>query len=248
MQGDNAQAIFLGLAVAGGVVGALLPPLGRMSRLPYFGFVVFSYIFSFGSVYAVSLSENLPLVFWVYLTVGVLSGVLIALISRARSADIVGDGSYAFMAFIPILGWYLIFASGKFTGSTVTKSNTMTTKVGLALAGFIGTFGTYGMIEGASQDVSNEFAKQVAAEITPARIDSITTLLKAEAVGNRVKIYHTFEGQREQLSSEALQGVKSNICANEEMREIFEQAGVEREFIYLDQNEELLGSFVAGCP
>jgi hypothetical protein len=247
LQGENSQVIFLGLAVAGGFLGAFLQPLGRMSRLPYFGFLVLSYIFVFGSVYALGLSTNVPLIFWGYLTMGVLSGILTAWIARARSADIIGDGSYAFLAFIPLIGWYLVFASGKFTGSTVTKSKTMTTKVALALAGIIGTAGTYGTIEGARQDTPNEFAKQVASEVTPSRLDSVTTLLRAEAVENRVRLYHMIEGQTENLSSETLQNIKSNVCADDEIRGLLEQANVEREFIYLDENQNILGSFVAGC-
>ncbi len=247
LQGENSQIIFLSLGIAGGVLGAFLPTLGRMSRLPYFGLLVLSYILIFGTIYALSSSANVPLVFWGFLTVGVLSGVLGAWIARARSADVIGDGSYAFLAFIPFVGWYLVFASGKFTGSTVTTSKTLMNKMGLALAGFVGTFGTYGLIENARQDAPNEFAKQIVSEIKPSRLDNVTTLLKAEAVENRVKLYHVIEGRTENLPTETLQGIKSNICAEEEIRSLFEQANVEREFIYLDESMSPLGSFVAGC-
>lgn len=248
LQGENSQIIFLGLAIAGGVLGAFLPPLGRMSRLPYFGFLILSYILVFGSDYALGSSTNVPLVFWGYLIIGIGSGVLTAWIARARSADVVGDGSYAFLAFIPLVGWYLIFASGGYTGSTITTSKTMTTKIGLALAGFIGTFGTYGLIQDARQDAPNEFARQVASEVTPSRLDNVTTLLRAEAVENRVKLYHVIEGRTEEMPANMLQGIKSNVCAETEIRSLFEQAGVEREFIYLDESMNPLGSFVAGCP
>jgi len=33
IQGENSQTMFFGLAMAGGVLGAFLPPLGRMRRL-----------------------------------------------------------------------------------------------------------------------------------------------------------------------------------------------------------------------
>lgn len=248
LQGENSQIIFLSLAIAGGVLGAFLPPLGRMSRLPYFGLLVLSYIFVFGSAFVLGSSTNVPLVFWGYLIVGVGSGVVTAWIARARSCDIVGDGSSAVLAFIPFVGWYLVFATGKFTGSTTTKSTTTTTKIGLALAGFIGTFGTYGMIDDARQDAPNKLAKQIASEIKPARLDDVTTLIKAEAVENRVRIFHVIEGRTEHLTRELLQGIKSNACANTQISNLFEQANVEREFIYLDERMNPLGSFVAGCP
>lgn len=248
LQSENFQGIFLGLAMAGGVLGAFLPPLGRMSRLPYLGFLILSYVLVFGAAYALGSSTNVPLVFWGYLILGVGSGIVTAWIARARSADIVGDGSYAFLAFIPIVGWYLVFAFGKFTGSAVTTSKTMTTKIGLALAGFIGTFGTYGMIEGARLDSAHTFAKQVASEVKPSRLDDVTTLLKAEAVENRVNFYYVIEGRIEKLPAETLQTIKSNVCANEEIRSLFEQANVERQFIYFDESMNRLGSFVAGCP
>jgi hypothetical protein len=249
MQGENSQQIFMGLGIAGGVLGAFLQPIGRMSRLPYFGYLILLYILAFGGGYVLGLSTNVALIFWGYLILGVSVGALTAWIARARSADIVGDGSYAFLAFIPLAGLYLVFASGKFLGNTVAQSKTTTTKVGLALAGFMGTFGTYGMIESAGQDAPNQFAEQIVSEIvTPSRLDKVTILMKAEAVENRVRLSHIIEGQAEQLPTEFLQGIKSRICANTEMISLYEQMNVEREFLYFDESMNPLGSFVAGCP
>lgn len=249
LQGENSQIIFLGLAIAGGVLGAFLPPLERMSRLPYLGFLVLSYVFVFGGTFALGLSTNVQLIFWGYLILGIGSGIVTAWIARARSSDIIGDGSCAFLAFIPLIGWYLVFATGKFTGNTTTTSKTTKTKIWLALAGFISTFGTYAMIDDARKDAPNEFAKQVVLETSaPIRLDQVTTLIRAEAVENRVRLFHVVEGRSEKLPTKMLQGIKSSICSNTEMVALYEQMNVEREFIYLDEAMNPLGSFVTGCP
>lgn len=247
MQGDYGQAIFWALSVIGGVLGAFLPPLGKMSRLPYLGFFILFYVLTFIFFYSLGSSSSVPLIFWSYLIVGVLSGSFLAWIARARSSDIKGDGSDAFLAFIPLIGLILVFASGKHVGPAKT-SKSKSTIVGLVVAGLIGIAGTYGLIELSRGVTAVKFAREVVLNTSvPQRLDSVTTLIEAKAAGNRVKLHYLVEGQTAVMSEEALQGIKSNICKNHEVRVLFEEAGVEREFIYLDDKRNILGSFVAGC-
>lgn len=247
MQGEYGQAIFWGLSITGGVLGAFFPPLGKMSRLPYFGLIILSYVLVFTFMYFLGSSLNVPLIFWSYLIVGVLSGSLLAWIARARSADIKGDGRDAFLAFIPIIGLLLVFTSGKHEGP-VTTSKTKPTIVGLVVAGLVGIFGTYGIIEVARGGGAEEFAREVVLNTSvPQRLDSVTTLIEAKAVGNRVKLYHVIDGRTDGITDDALQRINANVCSNGEVRNLFEDAGVEREFIYLDENQKQLGSFVVSC-
>jgi hypothetical protein len=241
-QGELGQLLFLGLAIAGGVLGAFLPPIGRMSRLPYFGCLVIIYISTYGALFALSSSLNVTLIFWGYIFVGVGTGIIGAWTARARSADIVGDGRSAYLAFIPIVGWYLVFATGKFTGSSITTSKTTTTKLWLALGALMGTLGNYAIITGATADAPNQFAKQVVAEFQPARIDEFTRMIGAEAVENRVIITYVVEG----ISAVDCGWINSKVCAME-TQSIFEQAGIERELLYFDEDMNSLGSFVLDC-
>ena len=186
---------------------------------------------------------NITLLFWGYLFVGVGSGTISAWVARARSADMVGDGRSAYLAFIPFVGWYLVFATGKFAGSSITTSKTMTTKLWLALGALMGTLGNYAIITGAAADCPSQFAKQTAAEIQPARIDEITRVIGAEAVENRIIITNVIEGIISGLDLELL---NSNTCAATDFA-MFRQAGVDVEYLYLDEDMNSLGSFVVDC-
>lgn len=243
-QGENSQILFLGLYIAGGVLGAFLPPIGRMSRLPYFGCFVISILSYFGAFAALNSSSNVALLFWSYLFLGVGFGIILAWIARARSADMVGDGHLAFIAFIPFFAWYLIFSSRKFTGNSITKSKDTTTRLSLALAALMGTLGNYLIITGAAVDSPSIFAKQVVAEFQPARLDERTRVIGMEAVKNRVIITHVIEGF---VSGIDLELINSMSCASE-TQSIFEQAGVERELLYLNEDMKSLGSVVVDCP
>lgn len=244
LQGENSQILFLGLAIAGGVLGAFLPPIGRMSRLPYFGCLVIVYISPLAAFAALNSTLNVTLLFWSYLFVGVGTGIILAWIARARSADIVGDGRLAFLSFIPFFHLYIIFSSRKFIGSSITTSKTTTTRLWLALAALMGTLGNYLIITGAAADSPSLFAKQVVAEFQPARLDERTRAIGAEAIENRVIITYVVEGF---VSSLDLELINSNSCAAN-VQNIFERAGVERELLYLDEDMNSLGSVVVDCP
>ena len=244
---DASRLFFYGLAIFGGVIGAFLPPIGRLSRLPYFGFVILIFGATFALIYSVSQSVNIPLVFWGYISIGVLSGIASAWAARARSADIVGDGRYAFLGFIPLAALYLFFAGGRFLGEGVTKSDSTGNKFALVVVAILGVLGAFGAVDLPSKNRENQFATEVAASVVPARLDSMTLLLRAEAHGSRVKIFHTFEGDAETLNEAAFERLKANVCAETEISQLFSQAGVEREFIYLTKDGEPIGSFVARC-
>ncbi len=94
LQGDSSQAIFIGLAIVGGVLGAYLPPIGKVDRFRYVFLIAFLYLLAFACLYTLRFSSNVPLFFWGYIAIGILTGVFTAWVARARSADIFGDGSY----------------------------------------------------------------------------------------------------------------------------------------------------------
>ena len=247
MQGDYSQVIFWGLTLTGGVLGAFLPALERLSRLPYLALIILLYLASFTVIYVLGGSANVPLLFWGYLIAGVLNGMLLAWIARARSADIKGDGRGAYIAFIPVVALYLIFARGQHEGPT-TQHRTIGAKVGLLAVAIISVVGTYSVIDVAREGAPSEFAKQAALQTpVPQRLDRVTTLVQVKAVGNRVKSYHVIDGRTDAIPEDALQRISANICSDTEVSGLFKNAGVEREFIYLGEGEQRLGSFVVSC-
>lgn len=245
---NAARSFFFGLAMIGGVMGAFIPPIGKLGRLAYFALALSIYGGSFALLYVLGQSEDIPLVFWGYLLIGILTGIVTAWVARARSADIVGDGRYAFLGFIPFAALYLVFTAGRSLGAGIAKSKTTGTKNGLGLAAIFGIIITYGATGlGPNQSEQNQFAKEVANSVVPQRIDDTTLLVRAEAVGNRLKFFYTVEGPTGTLTEASFEKIKEGVCSDSETSKVLVQAGVDREYIYLDEKKELIGSFIAGC-
>jgi len=242
-----ARTFFFGLAIIGGVIGALLPPIGKIGRLAYFASAISIYGGSFAFLYAVGQSTDVALIYFGYIFIGVLTGVVTSWVARARSADIIGDGRYAYLAFIPFVALYLVFAGGRFFGQGVSKSDSTTTKNGLWISVIFGLLLTFTATKMNENSDANQFARDVAASIGPKRIDSVTRLIGAEADDNLIKIFHVFEGEATILTEASFEKIKASVCSDIEAVETMRSFGLEREFIYLDEDGELIGSFVADC-
>ncbi|GKX33304.1 MAG: hypothetical protein MnENMB40S_09220 [Rhizobiaceae bacterium MnEN-MB40S] len=106
------------------IIGGLLAPvfarsLGELDRAPYFAcsfllFLALSVTMQFWLAAPIAMSGGF---FWLLYLVQFISfiiyGFLVAVLAMARSRDIFGHGYGAILAFIPFVGFYLMFARGQ---------------------------------------------------------------------------------------------------------------------------------------
>lgn len=236
------------LAIFGGVLGAFLPSLERLPRLAYIGVVLLTYLVSFSLFFAIRNSGSIAFAFWGYILVGIGTGLFTAWFARARSTDIRGDGRDAYLAFIPIIAIYLMVAHQKRDGQLIYKSDTIGINIGLALAAIVSFSGVNAYVEYAKRNSDPEaFAQKIASMVEPRWLNTMTLLRGAEAVGTRVTVYHVIKGRDRFITNDALSATRQMLCESEQKSALFDRMGMEREFVYLDENDQVLGSFIAGC-
>jgi len=236
------------LAIFGGVLGSLLSPLERLSRLAYVGAVLLTYLVAFSVFVAIGNSGSIAFVFWGYILIGIGTGLFTAWFARARSTDIRGDGRVAYLAFIPVISIYLMVAHSKHEGQSFSKTDPIEINIALALAAIVAVSGANAYVEYAKRNTDPEaFAQKIASMVEPRWLNTMTLLRGAEAVGTRVTVYHVIKGRDRFITDEALSATRRTLCETESKSVLFDRMGMEREFVYLDEDEQILGSFIAGC-
>ena len=133
-------------------------------------------------------------------------------------------------------------------GQPLYKMDPIRINVGLTLAAIVAFSKAKSYIECARLSTDSEvFAQKIASIVEPRWLNTMTLLKGAEAVGTRVTVYHVIKGRDRFITDEALSATHRTLCETESKSVLFDRMGMEREFVYLDEDEQILGSFIAGC-
>lgn len=245
-------AINYGCLVLGGLIGGLTDRSGReLSRAPYFAFtgLLIAGLSLFGLIevqFLVGAMVNRVLWLLLALELSALAvvGFLAARIALARSRHATGDGSLAFLAFIPVANLYLLFKArpADWPPSPADAGHALNGGMGVVL-GLVAAAGS-GLLDRAatasternmalaaeSGDLDRAFLPDLlrniaAGEATPQTVDEFTTLTSITPGDATLDYRYVVDLRGQKLSDGVRALVIEKSCSNEILGRVFRAGG-----------------------
>ena len=264
------RLINYGLVIGGGVIaGIVTRSTVAIARAPYFAYTALI-LFAASAVeivWLLSISAMTGGYLWVLMMVSVAAtvagGFFLCVIAMARSRDAHGHARMAFLAFIPLANFWLLFARPQNDNSASRPPTIRLLSGGLGvLTGFVllgATAGVNGFIELQAQVLEQQVKEEpnaqqtginqmirsrglektlllMAAESpTPFTVDEVTTLMRIEAVGTQLTRRYVVDVDGWTVTDEFRARSRNTVCAWPPFEPILRAGGSIRE-VYVQKN------------
>ena len=270
---ETIKQIGYGLVVVGAIIaGIVVRSRVEMARATYFAYsaLVMFLVAAVQVVWLLSVPAMTGGYLWVLMAISlaswIASGYFLCGIAMARSRDARGNARMAFLAFIPIANFWLLFARSENEASTHHASTTPLFSGGLGVVtGFVLLAAAVGVSvytneqsrtleqQALNDPVSligimirskglEEALRLIAAESqTPIAVDEVTTLARIEAAGRRLQRTYLVDREGWKITEKFRTRVRDGICAFSAFQPILRAGGTIRE-VYTDRSGREIGA------
>ena len=266
MSENTMGLIGYGLAVVGAIIAAIfVRSKVEIAREAYFAYstLILFLVSSVQAVWLLSIPATEGDYLWVLMAVSfaasIASGYFLCRLAKARSRDAYGNASSAFLAFIPILNFWLLFTRSKDEASTNRTPTIPLVSGGLGfVTGFVLLVATVGVnvyIDKQVRTIGNqtqikptpaaikagieillrskgleETLRFVAANAkTPITVDEVTMLARIVADGKQLRRTYLIDLERFQITEKFRDRIHDNICKWPAFQTILRAGGSIRE-------------------